>query len=178
MIRYATLTSLAALVLPVSVSAQSVDAQVTRPQPAVATDTLRVPHTELVEGYESLLRTYSQLRRIDEAGVVGGMQDGLNRVAIDGLVVDETQTKLGRDFYTEFYAFWQAPEGAMNYTILVQEQPIPNVGTRILVRVNDEIAFQTQIQPRQEMIENAARQGVYLTYRLVQGLSSREEYVY
>lgn len=132
----------------------------------------------IVQGYRSLLRQYAQLRRVEEAGVVGGAQDGLQRMEIDGLVVDETQTRLGRDFYTEFFNFWQAPEGAVNYTVTVQEQPMPNLGTRVMVRVNDEIAFQAQLQPRQDMLEMTSRQAVFYTYRFVQGLSSRESYIY
>ncbi len=144
------------------------------------TDTLQTvnPDGEIVQGYQSLLQQYAQLRRVEEAGQVGGRQDGLQRMEIDGLVVDETQTRLGLDFYTEFFAFWQAPEGAINYTVTIQEQPMPNLGTRVMVSVNDEIAFQAQLQPRQEMIEAASRQAVFLTYRFVQGLSSREAYVY
>lgn len=141
-------------------------------------DRALVTAPEQIEGYESLLRRYSQMRRIQEAGEVGGKQDGLHRIEIDGLVVDETQTKLARDFYAEFYNSWQAPAGASNYTVVIQEQPVPNVGTRVLVRVNDEIAFQTQLQPRLEVVQDAARYAVYMTYRFVQSLSSRETYVY
>lgn len=151
-------------------------APVGRAQNAVEEDSLA--QRKVIQGYESLLREYAQLQRVEEAGVVGGKQDGLHRMEIDGLVVDETQTKLARDFYASFFAFWQAPEGAMNYTVIVQEQPVPNVGTRVLVRVNDEIAFQTHLQPREELIQNAARHAVYTTYRYVQGLSARGEYVY
>ncbi|HEX7069868.1 MAG TPA: CsgE family curli-type amyloid fiber assembly protein [Rhodothermales bacterium] len=136
------------------------------------------PRTESIPGYDAILREYRQLRRVEEAGIVGGNQDGLERPALDGLVVDETQTKLARDFYAEFYTFWQAPEGAMNYTVVVGEQPVPNVGTRVLVRVNDEIAFQAHLQPRGEVVQETARQAVYVTYRFVQSLSSREAYVY
>lgn len=141
-----------------------------------SSDSLSAP--EKVQGYESLLREYRQMRRVQEAGEVGGKQDGLQRMEIDGLVVDETQTKLARDFYAEFFSFWQAPNGAFNYTVVVQEQPLPNVGTRVLVRVNDEIAFQTQLQPRSEVVQEAARQAVFYTYRFVQSLSARESYVY
>lgn len=146
----------------------------------IRADTLHtgVVNGGIVQGYQTMLRQYAQLRRIEEAGVVGGMQDGLHRMEIDGMVVDETQTRLGRDFYTEFYNFWQSPEGAVNYTVTVQEQPMPNLGTRVMVRVNDEIAFQAQLQPRQDMLEMTSRQAVILTYRFVQGLSSREAYVY
>src|SRR5690625_3256442 len=103
------------------------------------------------------MRQYAQLRGVAEAGVVGGDQVGLQRIEIDGLVVDETQTRLGGDFYALFHASWIAPEGAVNFTIVVREQPLPNIGTRILVHVNDEVAFQTQLQPREEMVEAAAR---------------------
>jgi hypothetical protein len=84
----------------------------------------------------------------------------------------------GRDFYAEFYRLWQRPPGSLNYTVVVEEQPMPGMGTRILVRVNDELAFQTQLQPRLEMIEEAAWQGVGFTYRFVQSLSGRNAIVY
>ena len=147
---------------------------------AAAQDSLRTPQNvqEVAAGYDTLMRQYAQLRRVAEAGVVGGDQDGLQRIEIDGLVVDETQTRLGGDFYALFHASWIAPEGAVNFTIVVREQPLPNIGTRILVHVNDEVAFQTQLQPREEMVEAAAQQGLFYTHRFVQGLSAREEYVY
>lgn len=143
-------------------------------------DTLQteVRGEEIVIGLDSMLRQYAQMRRVEEAGVVGGVQDGLQRMEIDGLVVDETQTKLGQDFYAGFYSYWQPPEGAINYTITVQEQPMPNIGTRVIVSVNDEVAFQTQLQPREDVVDGAARQAVFFTHRFVQGLSSREQYVY
>ena len=147
---------------------------------AAAQDSLRTPQNvqEVAVGYDTLMRQYAQLRRVAEAGVVGGDQDGLQRIEIDGLVVDETQTRLGGDFYALFHASWIAPEGAVNFTIVVREQPLPNIGTRILVHVNDEVAFQTQLQPREEMVEAAAQQGLFYTHRFVQGLSAREEYDY
>ncbi|MFW5973476.1 MAG: CsgE family curli-type amyloid fiber assembly protein [Bacteroidota bacterium] len=141
-------------------------------------DSLQVPRP-LVLGYSEMMRELRMLQpRKNGPGDASGSQDGIVRTEIDGLVVDETQTKLGRDFYATFFAVWQAPEGAVNYTVVIQEQPMPNIGTRIHIRVNDELAFQTQLQPREEMIDNAARQGAFFTYRFVQGLASREAYVY
>lgn len=75
---------------------------------------------------------------------------------ITGLVVDETRTTIGRDFYAIFYDAWQAPEGSVNYTVVVEEQPVPSLGTRVIVHVNDEVAFDARLQPRYEMIREAA----------------------
>jgi hypothetical protein len=101
----------------------------------------------------------TSLRASDDLG------GGVYRLEIDGLVVDETLTKLGRDFYDLFYRGWHAPPDAVNYTITLAEQPVPNLGTRVSVRVNDEIAFSANLQPRYETIETAARRALYYTAR-------------
>jgi hypothetical protein len=84
---------------------------------------------------------------------------------ITGLVVDETRTTIGRDFYDTFYDAWTAPEGSVNYTVVVEEQPVPGRGTRVLVRLNDEVAFDTRLQPGYERIQEAALAAVSYTRR-------------
>lgn len=136
--------------------ASGAEAQDARP------DTLEAD--SLVTGYEQLLREYRNMQRIPEAPDSTATDDPdarIKRLEIDGLVVDETQTRLGRSFYDTFYRVWESPRGAFNFTVTVQEQPVPNLGTRVTVRVNGEIAFQTQLQPREELVQGAARQAVY-----------------
>jgi hypothetical protein len=84
---------------------------------------------------------------------------------ITGLVVDETRTTIGRDFYDTFYEAWTTPEGSVNYTVVVEEQPVPGRGTRVLVRLNDEIAFDTRLQPGYDRIREAALAAVGYTRR-------------
>lgn len=84
---------------------------------------------------------------------------------INGLVVDETRTTIGRDFYDVFYDAWVAPENSINYTIVVEEQPVPGRGTRLIVRLNDEVAFDTRLQPGYERIQQAALAAVGYTRR-------------
>ncbi len=72
---------------------------------------------------------------------------------IDGLIVDETATKVGRDFYDIFYGAWEPPDGAANYTVRIQEQPSPGLGSRVLVFLNEDALFQLQLQPRYEVVE-------------------------
>ncbi|NBB87194.1 MAG: hypothetical protein GVY12_13380 [Bacteroidetes bacterium] len=93
------------------------------------------------------------------------------------MVIDETRSTQGRDFYNIFYRNWQAPEGAMNYTVYVREQPGRGRGSVVEVRVNDEIAFRSQLQPRYNMIEQTAYQAVRYTQQFMQRVDvSRQIY--
>lgn len=72
---------------------------------------------------------------------------------IDGIIVDETITKIGRDFYEMFYNNWEAPEGAKNYSIFISERPQPRLMTLISIRINDYEIFQEFLHPRYNIIE-------------------------
>ena len=75
---------------------------------------------------------------------------------VDGLVVDETITKIGRDFYDVFHRQWEAPPSAKNYTILIKERPTRGNGALIQVTLNDELLFEQQLMPRYDTIEETA----------------------
>jgi len=120
--------------------------------------------------YGQLLREYAAYRPIPPApaDTTDNPDAGIRRLEIDGLVVDQTLTKLGRDFYDAFYRAWSPPAGAFNFTITVQEQPLPNVGTSVTLLVNDEVTYQARLQPREEVILGAAQQAVALAFRRLQ----------
>jgi hypothetical protein len=59
----------------------------------------------------------------------------------------------------------------VSFTITVQELPVPNLGTRVLVRVNDELAFQAHLAPRHDLIEQTAVRAVQFANRLLQTLT-------
>lgn len=103
-------------------------------------------------------------------------EDAGDGPGITGLVTDETQTKIGRDFYDAFYDRWTAPEKDYYYTVVVTEQPMPSLGTRVVVRVNQNVVFQTRLQPRRDIIEQAARRAVYMTQRRLQSNLSINAY--
>lgn len=87
---------------------------------------------------------------------------------IDGMVHDETRSKVGRDFYDVFYSYWQSPPEANNFTIRIAEQPSPNLGTTIYVTVNYNETFRMRLQPRYEMIQEAGKYAVKQTYSHLQ----------
>ena len=74
-------------------------------------------------------------------------------IELDGLLVDDTKTKMGKDFYDLFYSNWQAPSGAKNYTITVSEKPFRLTSTQIVVSINENPVYQAILQPRQDIVE-------------------------
>ncbi len=79
---------------------------------------------------------------------------------IDNLILNESITKIGKDFYDIFYKNWVPPEKVENVTIIIGEKPLPTIGTRVTIRVNDYYVFQRVLQPRYEVIEAAALSAV------------------
>ncbi len=90
------------------------------------------------------------------------------QLAIDGMVIDETLTKHGRDFYDVFYTEWSAPEEAYNYTIRIKEQPGRGRRTIIAVHVNDQIVYQSQLSPGYNAVRQAAAQATQRTHQVMQ----------
>ena len=74
-------------------------------------------------------------------------------VEIDGIIIDQSITKVGRDFYDLFYSLWVAPRNAKNFTITIKEMVLPGLATQIVVLVNDNEVFKQKVQPRYEILE-------------------------
>lgn len=74
-------------------------------------------------------------------------------VEIDGLIVDETLSKVGRDFYDAFYSKWAAPLGAKDYTIFIKETPPRMNRFTVSIYVNDDEVFSSYLAPREEIID-------------------------
>ena len=145
----------------------------------IASDSAR----PLILGYDRLVQHYRSLQRIIADDTVAAKkpttEEAFQRLEIDGLVVDETRSKLGRDFYEAFYGLWTAPEGAFNFTVTIQERIVPNLGTRVIVQVNSETVYQMQLSPRYEVIEAVARQAVrYARRALRSGLVKTQGRIY
>ncbi len=77
-------------------------------------------------------------------------------IGIDGLVIDESITKVGRDFYELFYNGWEPPEKASDYTIYIEEQPGRGRITAVEVRINEDVIFEGNLQPRYDYLEGLA----------------------
>lgn len=77
-------------------------------------------------------------------------------IGIDGLVIDESITKVGRDFYELFYSGWEAPPDAADYTIYIKEVPGRGRITAVEVRINEDVVHEGNLQPRYDYLEGLA----------------------
>jgi curli production assembly/transport component CsgE len=84
-------------------------------------------------------------------------------IEIDGLLIEETKTKSGKDFYDQFYRDWIAPKNAKNYTIFITEKPYRLTTTMIEIQINETLVFQSFLQPRADIVEELAEQAVATT---------------
>ena len=86
---------------------------------------------------------------------------------INGLVIDETITKAGRDFYEIFYSRWEAPATETSYTIFIKELPLFGQGSQVMVYMDDTELFSQPVQPRYDVIEAVAEYAVDLVTNYV-----------
>ncbi|WP_266369039.1 CsgE family curli-type amyloid fiber assembly protein [Tellurirhabdus rosea] len=106
------------------------------------------------------------------------------------LILDNTRTKIGRDFYETFYRQWSATSvpvatelpgdsietGARRpdvfnqeeFLITIEEVPTPNVGTTIVtITINDQLLWQQFLQARLDIIEALATNAVEVVTQYV-----------
>jgi curli production assembly/transport component CsgE len=137
-------------------------------------------------GYDTMLREYGRLRPLQQARpdstapsarqvaeAVARLArpaavDGVRRLEVDGLVVDQTITRLGREFYLAFYRQWVPPPEAVAFTVEVVEQPDRGINTVVRVQVNDELVFQTRLSPRADESDEDVARAVAAAYRRLQ----------
>ena len=86
-------------------------------------------------------------------------------VEVDGLIVDQTQTRIGQEFYWNFVNVWEAPIGIKDhYNIFIIERASPAWGSWIWIEVggfvSKEIVYREMLKPRVEEIEKTAKKGV------------------
>ncbi|GJM35774.1 MAG: hypothetical protein DHS20C18_47750 [Saprospiraceae bacterium] len=72
-----------------------------------------------------------------------------------GLIIDETRTRMGREFYDQFFNNWQtqAPPGIGDYFIRIEEVPFRGLNTEIKVFLDDNTVFKQILQPRSNYVE-------------------------
>jgi len=118
-------------------------------------------HLEVKGQKDSLPEAPEQLQEMVEQLKKERNDEEISGLEIDGLLIDETLTKIGRDFYDIFYRQWSAPAAANNFSILIKEKPVPGLGTLITIEINDEEIFSRRIPPRYDVVENFAKYAVY-----------------
>ncbi len=78
-------------------------------------------------------------------------------IEINGLVVHDTRTRGGYDFYLYFTRHWAEPENVPNYNIVINEFEGRGRNIKIGIMVNEKQVFTRVMQPSAEGLENLAK---------------------
>lgn len=114
---------------------------------------------ELPEEIKSVIEKYSQEAPIEDTTV----KEKDISLELDGLIINETISKAGNDFYNQFRENWNIPKEINEFTIYIMERPMPGMGNLITIKINYKEIFQNRISPRIEQIEQLADYAVNLS---------------
>lgn len=127
---------------------------------------------ELPKEIKSVIEKYSQESYIEDTSA---KEEDIS-LELDGLIIDETISKAGNDFYNQFRKNWDIPKEINEFTIYIMEKPMPGMGNLISIKINYDEIFQNRINPRLEQIESLADYAVNLSEQyLIRKQQMKEE---
>ncbi|WP_354584171.1 CsgE family curli-type amyloid fiber assembly protein [Hymenobacter sp. UYCo722] len=77
-----------------------------------------------------------------------------------GLVLDQAVSKLGHDFYDQFYSTFEAPMGVADYNIIIIERPSRANSSLVAVSVNDSELLELPLPTRADQMEEVVAAAV------------------
>ncbi|GAA3925263.1 CsgE family curli-type amyloid fiber assembly protein [Hymenobacter algoricola] len=125
------------------------------PRPERESEAAPLPAKKLEEALQLLLKATAK-----DSATQNSRQRPFRPTEIEGLVVDQTITKVGHDFYDAFFTLWEAPANAGDYTIIIREKPARGINILISVEVNENELLELPLQPKLEVIEETATYAV------------------
>jgi len=96
------------------------------------------------------------------------ISDGLE---IKGLVVENVRSKVGKDFYDYFYRQYTLKNPDSDQLVRVEEQLGIGIGTRIQVKVQEDLVFESFARPNEEQLISLANNAVI---RVTQFIKQKE----
>ncbi len=83
---------------------------------------------------------------------------------IAGMILNQTVTLLGQEFYRNFVEFWRDKADGENYNIVVSELPSRRFGNQIFVVYNRRRMFTGMLPIRVDKVRAVSEQAVETTY--------------
>ena len=79
---------------------------------------------------------------------------------LEGLLVNNTITWFGRDFFTEFARHWRNQSVRISENIVIEELPSARRGTQVVIKFRDSIVFRTSVSGSRAGSRQVAAQSV------------------
>lgn len=102
----------------------------------------------------------------------------ISSAQIEGLIIDKTKTKIGRDFYESFYlAVQPIIDENGRFNIIVDEFVDPQFGSRISVSINDNLVYQNFVSSRLDDIEEKVNEATDVVRYFMSNWKEYEKYL-
>ena len=85
-----------------------------------------------------------------------------NEIEIGGLLLDNTRSRQGHEFFTAFSQLWQDIPNTNSHVVTIKEIVIPRSGTRLSVTLNNQNVYVTHLGRRQSPIKDRVEQAVLI----------------
>jgi curli production assembly/transport component CsgE len=86
-----------------------------------------------------------------------------------GVVVNQTVTMIGSEFYQLFTTLWNEKPNIESYVLLIRERPSARQGSQIRIDISHKIIFQSVLPINRSRVRELAEQAVETTYENVIG---------
>ena len=102
---------------------------------------------------------------------------GAGEMGITGLVIDQTRSRVGQEFYENFYRKWMSLPASFRdgYNIVVGEFYNPKYGFVLSVKVDGTLVYQSFTMPRSEEIEERAKEAIGAVIDYIIGVQNGRE---
>ncbi|GAA4877137.1 curli production assembly/transport protein CsgE [Ferrimonas pelagia] len=84
-------------------------------------------------------------------------------IELDGILVDRTLTRFGKDFIYYYASYWRDLPGTTGFNVTVFETVYPQAGTRLWIEVNNTKVFETYFGRRYNDVKERADQAMLRT---------------
>lgn len=85
----------------------------------------------------------------------------------EGIVIDQTVTRNGQEFYRFFVSSWRDKPLSDRYTVSVKEQPSVRFGSQIFISYGTRRVFQGQISTNKIQVKSLSDTAVEIAYEAV-----------
>lgn len=100
----------------------------------------------------------------------------VDRFEMKGFVSDETKTKIGKDFFEEFYHLYNDEKINASKMIVVGEELSFARNTKITITIENEVVYEFMARPDDEFMNDMATSSIYATSLYFKNLEKQEKY--
>jgi hypothetical protein len=105
------------------------------------------------------------------------LEESNEKFQILGLVVEDTKTKSGKDFYDRFFFYYNYSNIKGNQVVEVNEMFSFRRTTRLIISVGDDVITEFFAYPNEEYIEEMAKQSVQRVYKYFENKKKEKSYI-